>query len=141
MNEQEMKKLKLSLLLLRLGVFLVMFVWTLDKFINPGHTAKVFSHFYMISDLGNIQSYIVGSIQLIIILFFLGGVCKRWSYLAVMILHGISTFSTYANYLNPYDKMNLLFFAAWPMLAACVALYWLRDQDTLGNLPICKAKS
>ena len=27
---------------------------------------------------------------------------------------------------------NLLFFAAWPMLAACFALYLLRDLDTLG---------
>jgi hypothetical protein len=25
---------------------------------------------------------------------------------------------------------NLLFFAAWPMLAACIALYMLRDLDT-----------
>ena len=32
-------------------------------------------------------------------------------------------------YLEPFD--HLLFFAAWPMLAACFALYLLRDDDTL----------
>jgi hypothetical protein len=31
--------------------------------------------------------------------------------------------------LAPFD--NLLFFAAWPMLAACITLYLLRDLDTL----------
>jgi putative oxidoreductase len=31
---------------------------------------------------------------------------------------------------------NLLFFAAWPMLAACIALYLLRDQDTLLTVKI-----
>jgi hypothetical protein len=35
------KELPLSLLLLRLGVFIVMFMWTLDKFVNLGHTAAV----------------------------------------------------------------------------------------------------
>jgi hypothetical protein len=33
-----------ALLLLRLSVFLVMFMWTLDKFLNPGHTAQVYSY-------------------------------------------------------------------------------------------------
>lgn len=29
---------------------------------------------------------------------------------------------------------NLLFFAAWPMLAACLALFLLRDEDTLATV-------
>ena len=36
------KRLRISLLLLRLGVFVVMFVWTLDKFVAPDHAARVF---------------------------------------------------------------------------------------------------
>jgi putative oxidoreductase len=53
---------------------------------------------------------------------------KRISYGGVLILHSISTLSSYRQYLDPFN--NLLFFAAWPMLAACVALYLLRDVDT-----------
>lgn len=34
-------------------------------------------------------------------------------------------------YLHPFEGVNLLLFAAWPMLAACLALYALRDADTL----------
>jgi hypothetical protein len=43
----------------------------------------------------------------------------------------LSAFSQYFDAFN-----NLLFFAAWPMWAACFALYLLRDADTkmtIGN--------
>ena len=45
------KKLQLSLLLLRLTIFLVMFMWTIDKFVNPGHAAGIFENFYYIAGL------------------------------------------------------------------------------------------
>jgi putative oxidoreductase len=58
---------------------------------------------------------------------------KRFTYGFVMIVQGVSTFSSWAKYTI---DINLLFFAAWPMLAACIALYLLRDHDvkcTLGQ--------
>ncbi|MFD1009613.1 hypothetical protein [Oceanisphaera ostreae] len=36
------QRLQWSLLFLRLGVFIVMIMWTLDKFINPEHSALIF---------------------------------------------------------------------------------------------------
>ena len=39
-------RVRLPLLLLRLGVFVVMFMWTLDKFLNPNHAAAIFDKFY-----------------------------------------------------------------------------------------------
>lgn len=121
--------LKRSLLALRLGVFVVMLMWTLDKFINPAHAGKVFEGFYGISWLTQNLSYVIGSLELLLVLAFVVGLWRRWTYGAVLVLHAISTVSSYRQYLNPFD--NLLFFAAWPMLAACLALYWLRDWDTL----------
>ncbi len=59
-------RLALSLLLLRLGIAIVMLVWSVDKLARPEHAAGVF--------------------------------------------------------------------AAWPMLAACSALFLLRDQDSLASL-------
>ncbi len=53
---------------------------------------------------------------------------KTWTYGAVLLFHAVSTLSSWQMYLG-FD--NLLFFAAWPMLAACFTLFWLRDQDTL----------
>jgi hypothetical protein len=108
-----------------------MFIWTIDKFLHPEHAAKVFESFYFIGGLGSSAFYIIGLIELVIIVGFLAGYKKRLTYGAVLILHGISTISTVKQYLTPFEGPNLLFFAAWPMLAACFVLYYLRDLDTL----------
>jgi len=131
----EQNRIEWSLFLLRLGVFIVMFAWTLDKFLNPGHAAKVFENFYFIGGLGEEIMMAIGALELVIILAFLGGLWKRWTYGFVMILHGISTFSSWKQYTT---DINLLFFAAWPMLAACVALYLLRDMDNKFTIKLAK---
>ena len=125
------RPLELSLLLLRLGVFVVMFMWTLDKFVNPAHAAAVYENFYFIGGLGAVAMYVIGAVELLIVLGFVAGVAKPWTYGAVLVLHGISTLSSFRQYLAPFEGPHLLFFAAWPMLAACVALFLLRDRDRL----------
>jgi putative oxidoreductase len=122
------QRIPLSLLLLRIGVFIVMLMWTLDKFFNPGHAGKVYEGFYGISMTGETVMALIGAAELVLIVAFVAGAFRRVTYGAVLILHGISTLSSWSQYLNPFD--NLLFFAAWPMLAACIALYLLRDLDT-----------
>ncbi|MBI1390600.1 MAG: hypothetical protein GC154_19390 [bacterium] len=123
------RRLSISLFLLRIGVFIVMLMWTLDKFINPGHAAAVAEDFYMMEGMGHGVFYVIGSVQLMIVIAFVIGLFRRISYGLVLLLHAVSTFSSYQQYLDPWQ--NLLFFAAWPMLAASVALYLLRDSDTL----------
>lgn len=123
------KQLPLSLLLLRLGVFTVFLFWTLDKLLYPDHAAKVMNGFYGIGGLGDTIFYVIGFAQLLLILAFVAGWFKTWTYGAILFFHGMSTLSSFGKYLEPFD--NLLFFAAWPMLAACAALFLLRDYDTL----------
>lgn len=123
------ERLPLVLLLLRVGVFVVMFVWTLDKLVHPEHAAKVYAKYYLLEGLAPTAFYAIGIIELVIIAGFLLGFMKRWTYGIVLVLHAISTVSTFGNYLVPFS--NLLYFAAWPMLAACFALYYLRDADIL----------
>lgn len=129
------QRLPWALLALRVGVFIVMLMWTLDKFVAPDHAAGIFANFYGIGGLGNAMVYLIGAVELVIVLGFVLGIAKRWTYGLVFVLHAISTLSSFPMYLG-FD--NLLFFAAWPMLAACFALYLLRDHDTravvaLGN--------
>ena len=125
MNERE--RISLSLKLLRLSVFLVMFVWTLDKLLNPEHAARVFENFYGLDDTGRYFLAIVAILELLLLAGFVIGYRKRLTYGLVLLFHGVSTLSSYAQYMDPFS--NLLFFAAWPMLAACFALYLLRDLD------------
>lgn len=62
------------------------------------------------------------------------GYAPRITYGLVLLLNAISTLAIYREYLHSSDGNNLLFFAAWPMLAACLTLYWLRDLDTIGRI-------
>ena len=123
------QKLSISLFSLRLGVFVVMFMWTIDKFINPSHAAKVFSYYYKIDGLSQIWSYAVGSIQLLLVLGFVSGIKKKYTYGSVLLMHLVSTLSTYKVYMDPWGPRNLLFFAAWPMLTAIFTLWLMRDED------------
>lgn len=109
-----------------------MLVWTLDKFVNTTHAARVFENFYGLEGLGPGAFAAIGVAELAIILAFVAGYRKRVSYGLVLLLHGTSTLSSYRQYLDPFS--NLLFFAAWPMLAACFALYRLRDVDTMWTI-------
>lgn len=123
------KNLALSLLLLRLGVFIVMLMWTLDKFVNPGHAAAILEKFYLLEGVGTQIVYALGTLEMLLILGFILGYKKKWTYGIVLALHASSTLSSFGQYLDPWKHM--LFFAAWPMLAACISLYLLRDDDTL----------
>ena len=71
---------------------------------------------------------VLALVEAAILIGFLVGFQKRYTYGAVLLFHAVSTLSSYRQYLDPWS--NLLFFAAWPMLAACFTLYLLRDLDT-----------
>lgn len=133
------KRLRVSLLLLRLGVFVVMFVWTLDKFVAPDHAARVFEHFYQLEGMGPGILDAIGAVQLVVILGFVAGLFRTWTYGLVLAMHAVSTLSSWPQYLAAFD--NLLFFAAWPMLAACIALFLLRDSDTMLSLDALRHRS
>ncbi|MGR5157661.1 hypothetical protein [Vibrio owensii] len=120
------RQLGLGLLALRLSIALVFIMWALDKVLVPEHAMKVFSGFYGL-DISSGFSVALGIGQLVFIGIFVAGLWKNLTYLAILVLHAGSTFSSFAKYLDPFN--NLLFFAAWPMLAACFALYLLRDHD------------
>lgn len=128
----------LCLFLIRLGVFFVLFMWTMDKFIHPLQTSRILVGFYNIGGadplLGLPQVsyglvYALGAIELVVIFAFLLGVAKPFTYALVFVLHGLSTFAPWARYVEPWTAHTLLFLAAFPMLGGCFALYFLREHD------------
>ena len=120
-------KLATSLLLLRIGIFIVFLFWGLDKILVPEHAVKVLSGFYGI-DMSVNAMMALGVAQLGFLGAFVVGMWKKFTYGAVLVLHAGSTFSSFAKYMDPFN--NLLFFASWPMLAACITIFLLRDYDT-----------
>jgi len=124
-------RLAVSLMLLRVSVFIVMIIWTLDKFVRPEHAGVVYDKFYHLPGVGHAILAVIAAIELLLIIGFVTGYKRKWTYGAVLVLHAISTVTSYKQYLAPFEGGNILFFAAWPMLAACYALYIMRDQDTM----------
>jgi hypothetical protein len=130
----ESNRLPRVLLALRLSVFLVMVMWTVDKLQRPEHATQVFEHFYGLAGLGASVFVGIAIAELLLLLAFVLGMWKRLTYGLVFLLHAASTLASYQQYLHPFENVNLLFFAAWPMLAAAGGLYLLRDQDTICSL-------
>ena len=135
------KKLAVSLFFIRITVFLVLLMWTLDKFLNPGHVAAIAEKFYFISGITSSIAYVIASLEMVLIIGFLLGLFKRWTYGLVLLVHAASTLSPIRQYFSPYEGSHLLFFAAWPMLAACLTLYLLREHDTMLTLKFGEAES
>jgi putative oxidoreductase len=124
-------KLELSLLVLRYGVALVMLMWTLDKFLRPDHAAAVYEGFYGLGGIGPSLMYALAAAELVLIAGFVLGLARTWTYGLILLFHAISTLSSWKQYLAPFEGPNLLFFAAWPMLSACIALFLLREHDRM----------
>ena len=133
-NDREVEK---ALLVLRLGLGLFMLLWSIDKLVAPDKTVAIFKHFYMLSIPEN-GACAIGVLEALLSLAIMAGAWKTWSYGLGAVLHGISTLSTYPQLLAPFGK-NHLFIAALPVLCAFVALYLLRERDTLWSLDALRA--
>lgn len=120
-------KIEWSLLFMRLTVFLVMFAWTVDKIIDPAHGAAILQGFYFIGGAGEQIVMAIGAAEMVLIFAFVAGLWKKYTYGLILLFHGLTTLASWDRYIPP--DVSLTFFAAWPMLAACVTLYWLRDLD------------
>lgn len=130
-SSNEARRFAITLLVLRLTVFLVMLIWTIDKFVRPAHAISIFEHFYGIAAAGKLIVFTLATLEAVLLLAFVLGLAQRFTYGVVLLLHGLTTFASFRQYFAPFEKANILFFAAWPMLGACFALYFLRDLDTI----------
>ncbi len=123
-------RLELSLFLLRLGVFVVMLAWTVDKIVNPLHAIEIFQNFYFIQGISEGGMITLGVIELVFILVFLAGLWKPYTYGLIILLHTISAIAPWEKYTVELGATySMLYYADWSMLAACITLYVLRDLD------------
>ena len=124
------RKLGIGLALIRISTGIFFLVWSIEKILYPEVIQKVFSRFYLL-DISPTVSVAIGIIQTLIILAFMAGLFKIWTYGAILGMHAVSTLSTYKELFNPYEPPNHLFWAAVPTLAALIALFLLRKEDNL----------
>ena len=124
--------LEVSLLIMRLTFAAFIMVWAVDKVVDAEHAQKVFSTYYF-TTLPPQAFMAIGIVQIAIILAFAAGFLRFWSYGAVLLMHAVSTASTFDKLIEPWaaGPRGLLFWAAVPALGAIIALFLLRDRDRL----------
>ena len=122
-------QLPLALCILRLGLGTFLLLWSIDKMVAPESTVKIFGHFYGMT-LPEGLAPLVGVAEALLSVAFLAGIWKTLTYGVAILVHGVSTLSTYEQLLHPFGE-NHLFIAAIPVLAAFVTLFLLRHEDTL----------
>ena len=143
MERGRMKKpsnLEVSLLIMRLATAVFLLVWAIDKIVNQAHAQNVFKSFYFTSPSPEILTAL-GAAQTVIVLAFVAGFARFWTYGAVLLMHLVSTLSTYGRLINPWGPgAQLLFWAAITILAAMLALFLLREQDRLLSIDAARGK-
>jgi len=140
-------RLNIALLILRLGIGAFLFVWASLKFLRPEWMVNVFKNTYKLEWVTQDHAFIVGGLQMLVVVLFLLGVWRTATYGFVMIMHGtgvvgsllnggllfkgglikaISTGNFAIGYIN--FPANLLWTSV-ATLAALVALFLLRHHD------------
>ena len=129
----EERKVEITLLLMRVSIAVVFLAWTMNKLLAGERTSKMMSHYYSFDFSQNLLM-VLGVLEIAFVLVFLSGKFRKWTYGLVILLHTASTLVSTRRFLPPYESHALLYLTAFPMLAACIALYLLRDKDTLWSL-------
>ena len=130
-------RVAVALLSLRLSVFVVFLVWTLDKLTNYEHSSGVIRHYYHL-EVPEWFVTVLGLLELALLLAFLFGLWKTFTYGLILLAHAVSTLASSWRLFPPYEVHQLLYFGSLPLLAACFALFLLRDRDYMLNIPVSR---
>ena len=125
--------LQWALLVLRVTLAGFFLVWSIEKILAPEIALRVFETFYF-SSPSTTMLIVIGVAQTAIVLAFLVGAFKTWTYGLLLAMHAVSTAASWERLINPYQPPNHLFWAAIPVLGALVALFLLRRRDNLLTL-------
>ena len=129
MQDKDDPELALALLIIRWSAAAFLLVWALDKILGPDAALRTFSKFYLPLDSTAVIA-LIGIVQLALVLAFAAGAFRTWTYGAVVVMHAASTLASWAKYMDPWARPNILFWAALPVLGALIALFILRKRDT-----------
>jgi putative oxidoreductase len=123
----------LALLVLRLGLSWFLFVWAVNKIIEPGQYVRIWGYFHGI-DIGANLPYFMGSAQIVICLFAALGLWRFWSYGLLFLMHLVTVIVIFQSLIAPFViednfPVNRNSSIALAALAGFAALWLLRHRD------------
>ena len=127
-----MPNLRLPLFLTRLSIFYFLLPWQVMRFTNPEQiNTNAQTYYHAEGGVPGLASQIFGAAFIALLLLFVIGFAKRWTYLAVLVIHVGAILLSVQAYIWGLDSFRLIFLAAIPAAFAMGLLYTLRDHDTL----------
>ena len=123
----------LALLILRLGLVWFLFVWAVNKIIEPEQYMRIWGYFHGI-DIGATMPYIMGTVQIVICLMAALGLWRNLSYGLLFLMHLVTVIVIFPSLIAPFviedgfpvNRNNSIAVAA---LAGFAALWLLRHRD------------
>jgi len=138
------RRIEIALLIIRVTAAVFLGMWATLKFIHPEWTGNIFRNAYKFPLITGDFAYPLGVLQLAIVLCFLLGLWRFWTYGLVMLMSAAGVLGSLKSYIRwdeagelvlAYSKYpNNLLLTAIPTLGALIALFLLRDMDNLLSL-------
>ncbi|MBA3657859.1 MAG: DoxX family membrane protein [Gemmatimonadaceae bacterium] len=124
-----------TLLFLRLSLGLLMLVWGVDKLANPSHGMAVAKGFYFGLFGARALMPVLGIAQLVLGLLVILGLARRYVYVALAAVTGVTLLGVWRSVLDPWGwylgRTNALFFSSLIIFAGVLVLLAFRDEDQL----------
>jgi len=124
----------LALLLLRLGLAWFLFVWAVNKIIEPGQYVRIWGYFHGI-DIGASMPYMMGGAQVVICLAAALGLWRTISYGLMFAMHLVTVIVIFPALVAPFViennyPVNRNHSVALAALGGFAALWLLRHRDS-----------
>jgi len=136
------RRIEIALLIIRVTTALFLGMWATLKFHRPEWQRNIFENFYNVNFLTVTDnlSYFLGVVQIIIVLAFVSGFMRKWTYGLVMLMSAAGVIGSLGSFVEYYNYPKNLMLTSIPTLGALIALFILRDMDNLFSLSGRKQK-
>ncbi len=136
------RRIEIALLVIRVTAAIFLGLWATLKFHRPEWQRNIFEGSYNISffTVTDNLSYFLGGIQIIIVLAFVSGFMRTYTYGLVMLMSAAGVIGSLGSFLTYYNYPKNLLLTSIPTLGALIALFILRDMDNLFSMSAKKKK-
>lgn len=83
------RRLNIALLVLRLSIGSFLLVWASLKFLRPEWMVNVFKNTYKLSWITQDHAFVVGGLQMLLVIIFILGLWRTATYAFITLMHGI----------------------------------------------------
>ncbi len=130
------RRIEVALLIIRITAAIFLGLWATLKFHHPEWQRNIFEGAYNISffTVTDNLSYFLGSVQIIVVLAFVSGFMRTWSYGLMLLMSAAGVLGSLGSFAAYYNYPKNLMLTSVPTLGALIALFILRDLDNLFSL-------